>query len=80
MSGDGSLLGHALAVFESCDVREVRVEPADLLAVRLAEVLAERDRRAALALLRRAQQLAKVEVRARRALLGSACSGGRSEG
>ena len=50
----------------------VRVEPADLLAVRLAEVLAERDRRAALALLRRAQQLAKVEVRAGRALLGRA--------
>ena len=55
--------------FES---RGVRVEPADLLAVRLAEVLAERDRRAALALLRRAQQLAKVEVRTGRALLGRA--------
>ena len=66
----------ALPRFESIGVR---VEPADLLAVRLAEVLAERDRRAALALLRRAQQLAKVEVRARRALLGRACSGGRSE-
>ena len=59
----------ALPRFES---RGVRVEPADLLAVRLAEVLAERDRRAALALLRRAQQLAKVEVRTGRALLGRA--------
>ena len=58
--------------FDSSQSRGVRVEPADLLAVRLAEVLAERDRRAALALLRRAQQLAKVEVRAGRALLGRA--------
>ena len=59
-------------MFESCGVREIRVEPADLLAVRLTEVLSERHRRAALALLRRAQQLAKVEVRAGRALLGRA--------
>ena len=68
----GREAGVAPSVFESCDVRKIRVEPADFLAVGLAKVLAERDRRAALALLRRAQQLAKVEVRTGRALLGRA--------